>query len=111
VGRRIAAATEPSLVEWFRAQLDEDARVARAASDPNCYFDLLGGSNAEEAFLREFDPARVLREVEAKRALIGKLDGDPFDALGAEGAYELLVLQHLALPYADRHGYREEWRP
>jgi len=69
------------------------------------------------------DPARVLREVEAKRKVIELyeyavaawlLDRDkpnpPTVHLGEKAMAEA-VLQALALPYSDRPGYREEWRP
>jgi hypothetical protein len=65
------------------------------------------------AHIAEHDPARVLREIEAKRQLV---------TLHSEGASELFcsnceheppcpTLRLLALPYADRLGYREAWRP
>ena len=76
------------------------------------------------------DPARVLREIDAKRQLIAR--GGPFctsdcDEPGNEpmnpdtnwttplehhfdcGAYEAAKV--LAAVYADRPGYREDWRP
>lgn len=58
-------------------------------------------------------PARVLAEVAAKRALFAAVDADkdPFDAMGAETAYESLVWEHLALAYAAHPDYRQEWRP
>jgi hypothetical protein len=70
-----------------------------------------------------WDPARVLAEVDAKRRIIDRwadlrrevldaLDRDEDDAAptATEFAYEQVV-QTLALPYADRPGYRDEWRP
>jgi hypothetical protein len=68
------------------------------------------------------DPARVLREVEARRRLI-----DQYEAMraGAEaaagtilagaakvrlGACEMAV-KIMALPFSDRPGYRSEWQP
>lgn len=67
------------------------------------------------------DPARVLREVEAKRRILDEIVPliDQMDAqiesewgsgLGPTGESDRLV-KLLALPYADRPGYREEWRP
>jgi hypothetical protein len=68
---------------------------------------------ADAEHIARHDPARVLAEVAAKRALIAAVDADkdPFDALGAESAYESLVCEHLALPYAGHPDYREEWKP
>jgi hypothetical protein len=74
------------------------------------------------------DPARVLREIDAKRKLVdehkpGMQKGWPnmgrhcLSCTGArvwdESSNEsnCLTLRLLALPYADRPGYRNEWRP
>jgi hypothetical protein len=78
------------------------------------------------------DPARVLREVEAKRRIIHAHDR-PHECLALTGSGEhsvvdgqpwelwepthtadhgpCLVLRLLALPYADHPDYREEWKP
>lgn len=67
------------------------------------------------------DPARVLREVEAKRQLILWYEKpeestalpDYFNRFNTSVQQSVLVqvLRHLALPYADHPDYREEWRP
>lgn len=55
------------------------------------------------------DPARVLRDIEAKRQLIDWVlrwplrPGPPSSVDG--------VLERLALPYADHPDYRDTWRP
>lgn len=87
------------LVTWLRARLDDDERVARAAT---YWGDLPLGHLASdlEAHLIHWMPPRVLAEVEAKRRIL--------DAYEDETGY---LLRLLALPYADRPGYREEWRP
>ena len=130
------ATTAPELATWLLAQIDEDERVARAAAEapwtsrhdviPTCHIFgdfgwLVRGPDVETAdsdqgratadHIARHDPARVLAECDAKRRLIKAVEGDPFDAMGAEPDYERTVLQHLALPYADRDGYREEWKP
>ena len=68
-------------------------------------------------------PARVLAECEAKRRIIDEHPKtDRYDesiafCLTCEngharpGAYPCYTLRLLALPYADRPGFREEWRP
>lgn len=122
---------------WLRAQLDEDERVARATIHPNHTGEWVFGEHVEwsaygdrarwELTLDEIaptiwdtsgigpsplrhmarhDPARVLREIEAKRRIL-----DAWDQDGAfwPGGSDVPAL--LALPYADRPGYREEWRP
>jgi alkanesulfonate monooxygenase SsuD/methylene tetrahydromethanopterin reductase-like flavin-dependent oxidoreductase (luciferase family) len=53
-----------------------------------------------------YDPARVLREVEAKRRIVGWADSP------ALPDYETnYVLTSLALPYSDHEEFKEEWRP
>lgn len=81
------------LVEFLRARCDEDRAWA---DNPEC---------AE-------DPARVLREVEAKQAIVdyesdGHLRGLHIDAWGIWRDQ----LKSLAAVYAGHPDYREEWRP
>lgn len=109
------------LVEWLRLQLDEDEQLARAAAGPSpgggeWMMSDTGrhpGYTPEQAeHIALHDPARVLREVEAKRRLIGahpELDRCTACAAGESGRCPNLRL--LALPYSDRPGYREEWKP
>lgn len=59
------------------------------------------------------DPARVLREVEAKRLILAwcvRMDPEP-NVGGVLAGEARRITRWLALPYADRDGYREEWRP
>jgi hypothetical protein len=53
------------------------------------------------------DPARVLREVEAKRRIVDLFG--PRHERHDPDAFDLLML--LALPYSDRPGYQKVWRP
>lgn len=63
----------------------------------------------DAAFIAEHDPARVLRETEAKRRIVA--EAAEYQA-GMHGYPEMkAVLRLLALPYADRPGFREDWRP
>src|SRR5690554_5666985 len=55
------------LVEFLRAQLDEDERVARAADGESYWLD---EGDATGDFLHHHDPARVLAEVAAKRRIL-----------------------------------------
>ncbi|MER6834265.1 DUF6221 family protein [Streptomyces cellulosae] len=123
-------------MQWLRAQLDEDERIARGTGQPGTSWqnlDMVGelrddvnaGTVAyiprEEtrAHIAEWDPVRVLREIDAKRQLIHRYEramenrrAHP-DDLASAGALLALhgAVKLLALPYADRPGYREEWRP
>lgn len=71
--------------------------------------------------IARWDPARALTEVEAKRRILDRYEDalvrqqDPeHSQIAADiqvGEYDDWVLPLLALPYADRPGYREEWKP
>lgn len=71
------------------------------------------------AHIARWDPARVLADIDAKRRII---DEHSLESNGAcrvctlgwsarPAAYPCPTVRLLALPYADREGYREEWRP
>ena len=146
------------LVQWLRAQLDEDERIARAVRVPPAWHQGPGddpewtndemvcmwppefhtpyerdkhwrGLTVEgpelAAHIAKHDPARVLREIDAKRQIVEchepwtASNGDTIcGRCGREhiegrpgGHFPCQTLRLLALPYADRPGYREEWRP
>jgi hypothetical protein len=126
------------LVRWLSAQLDEDERVARGCSGmawqehPKNWVSAASLSrvalvvhDGDRSHVVRHDPARVLRETDAKRRLLelhaleyrdrpervlGEAD-DPFCAECSGEAFPCETLRLLALPYADRPGYREEWAP
>lgn len=77
------------LVAFLRARLDEDEAWVVDGDCP-----------CPEGGLIPNCPERVLREVEAKRRLVGWAE-----------TKALYVLTALALPYADHPDYRQEWRP
>jgi len=63
------------------------------------------------------DPARVLREIDVKRQLLARYE-ELRAASKEQGLigdvteeYQDFLLRLLALPYADRPGFREEWAP
>ncbi len=126
------------LVEWLRAQLDKDERIARAVKDRSAPWDgqwMADGNSAVRTvnghvlFYRhdsgplkpgladhaaEWDPARVLREIDAKRDLLRFAEGvhDHHETFTTGVASRLEVtLRLFAAAYADRPGYRDEWRP
>ncbi|NEW74994.1 DUF6221 family protein [Streptomyces rhizosphaericus] len=154
------------LARWLGAQLDEDERIARAAcwddrSDvwtarpPQRSYErytivdylddgvvAVTPENADDDGVGQHiachDPARVLREIDAKRQILalytatlesraalrtrmrqvihsdpdefGKLHRQESELIETESGIRPVMLL-LALPYADRPGYREEWRP
>jgi hypothetical protein len=129
------------LVAFLRAQLDDDERVAQETTEDGGgrwriarYTDRtttvwdgdiqvlasLDQNNIAEHIAR-WDPVRVLAEVDAKRRILDRYE----DTLSRQGEweesqlaadicaveYQDWILPILALPYADREGYRDEWRP
>ncbi|MFI6296725.1 DUF6221 family protein [Nonomuraea sp. NPDC050790] len=116
------------LIAFLRARFDEDERVARAVAwaDRAAFWhvtprgvvsdigivverDVVIIANQRHDKLEHIarhDPARVQREVEAKRALLGLWSrATSYDRRG------MYSLRTLALPYADHPDYRLEWRP
>lgn len=139
------------LVQWLTACLDADAVKAQAAIDaefitcgqwlargPYGDGDRYGNIQSElneqiiehdllwpqAVHIVAWDPARVLREIDAKRRVV-----EEYKAAAAEYAADGLAYDHesevgrartatlkrtlrlLALPYVDREGYRTEWAP
>jgi hypothetical protein len=154
-----------ALVAWLRAQYDEDERIATAAcgavpkpsgdtwrrtrsygsamvrdEDNEVVVYDEGRPTEEQAeHIARWDPARVLREIEAKRLRIDYLVGlkhdmgpesfatyDSCRILAKPGEFGDIEVGYCscgldairdrlyrieALPYAHRPGYREEWKP
>ncbi|MFE0103676.1 DUF6221 family protein [Streptomyces sp. NPDC059009] len=125
------------LAQWLGRQLDEDARNASSWHTLDCdiHAYLQGDADSVKATMSMFHaapgavcdcdvPARVLREIDAKRRIIAEhATGRPtMEAHGLarattrtwdEEANEAncLTLRLLALPYSDRGGYKKRWRP
>lgn len=140
------------LVQWLRAQLDEDERIVEVALryvDADWRWDeeenvalasSLTTSGRQEVAITadrwhrlmiegpgvvmhvaEHDPARVLREIDAKRRVIAwhrrptqeEFSSGRHRTMGCRcyDGWPCTTLRALALPYAGRPGYREEWRP
>lgn len=142
-----------TLVEFILARLDEDERVALAATpspwridprDPNVILEPFpidsvgmagdrqrnlftgqisnrrGQSVSDARHIARHDPARVLAEVTAKRAIVEL--HEPYASESHGGAacwvcgpggfpWPCTTLRLLALPFADHSDYREEWKP
>jgi hypothetical protein len=128
-------------VAFLKARYDEDEELARQALetgtapmwDPASNVFLMPGlrnrrrlaaqgvegalDGAVEAHIARHDPARVLREIEAKQELLSRyeaMESGVLVLIGVESIlseYRRVILPQLALPYADRPDYRDEWRP
>ncbi|MFL1903108.1 DUF6221 family protein [Streptomyces tauricus] len=126
------------LVRWLGEQLDEDERIARAVEDRSAPFDgqwMADGNSAVRTlnghvlFYRHgadplkpglvdhvvaHDPARVLREIEAKRDLLRVAErAHDYHETFVNGFASALegTLRLFAAAYAARPGYQESWRP
>lgn len=66
------------------------------------------GGRAEHRHIARWDPARVVAEVEAKRERLDWIEGQLRDDPADETAQWLAKVE--GKPYADRPGWREEWR-
>lgn len=123
-----AGRAEPSpseLVAFLRARVQDDWNHARDAMVKDGEWKaertvvvLDTGGEIPEVYLgpadhiARFDPARILREVEAKRALLDLYEASQTTGPAAgyrDGLRQALVL--LASAYADHADYRESWRP
>jgi len=127
------------LAAFLAARLDEEEANAHAALAlwPSTHFTIDPGSLVLVEFHGRHDPARALREVAAKRAIlelhaisVQKISQVPFDPYTGErvpDAYDVEcnvcgwaaddpmsacpTLRHLAAVYCDHPDYRPEWAP
>lgn len=118
------------LAQWLRVQLDTDEQTARATawdgSGNKLNWELIASATidvgGDEFYVGDrtianhmmtWQPARVLTEIDAKRRIMAEhLPIDPCDAHDAScETVACDTLRLLALPYADRPGYRKEWAP
>ena len=129
------------LIAFLNARLDEDEAAAKGAAGdvweyrdtwvwcgPFEVADIFGGADMEEigGHIARHDPARVLREVAAKRAIVAtvsayeaKIDGEwgcCHSATGIAGGYcpeirpdDIRALRELAAVWSDHPDYRQEW--
>lgn len=130
----------PTVTAFIEARLAEDAAIAQAAADagaeptweadrgqvltgglndPVWLMDSLSAGDAPLVHAARHDPARVLREVEAKRALaalVHQEDGiaSADEAIkyewGSDSDMADQVLKWLAHPYSDHPDYNPAWR-
>lgn len=136
------------IVEFLRARLSEDEQAARSAATlDGCDwtpfglgaddFDRVEGASvtavgydmadASARHIARHDPARVLREVEAKRSIVDDHmddEGQCQRCLDSDGIWEedgkviaytqpypCQTVRALAAAYSDHPDYREDWRP
>ncbi|WP_433463450.1 DUF6221 family protein [Spirillospora sp. CA-128828] len=122
------------LVEFLRARLDKDERIARACSGTPWKATPSGtvstdtdepaqvatvDNDAYAEHISRHNPSRALDEVTARRQILDEYEkqswilgqGHRTPELEAAQAVRETVLRLLALPYAFHPAYQEEWRP
>jgi hypothetical protein len=115
-----AAGVSASGSRWHVA--DRGAVIVRGDDGMVVVFDEGSPSGEEAEHIARWDPARVLAEVDAKRRILDVHPGDDevsgqvfcgdgIGLVGCKWAYPCPTIRLLALPFADRPGYRAEWRP
>lgn len=132
-----------ALAEFLRARHDEDEQAARATTGPWKYHHETGGvvlptarhvpklteivstprERSDARHMVRWDSARVLREIEAKRATIADYEyaalrreefapgTDPYRRYDHRVAALRQVLLREATVYVDHRDYDPEWRP
>jgi hypothetical protein len=130
-----------SPIEFVHARLYEDEAVAKAAAGPDWFLDssedydersirytgpstLYRGQSADYSIadrvdeddaehIARHDPARVLREITAKRAILAMAEGQPTHDLAEETAKDALedVVRVLAVAWSDHPDYDPDWMP
>ena len=101
------------LAAWLLAAIAKDEADAREASGERLWRWSQHGDMviADSGHMQRFTPARMLAECAAKRRII--LRHRPTGGIGCECSevWPCPNLLDLAQPYADRPGYRAEWKP
>ncbi len=100
------------LIAFLAARLGEDEALAKRGEEvfatgwPD--YQTFDSPELDDAckYLDRFGPARVLREVEAKRAVITQWEHSPAGSPVLTNA-----LYRLAAAWSDHPGYRPEWKP
>jgi hypothetical protein len=113
------------MIAFAKARLDEDEAVAKAAQHEFRGVMSLAPSQfnvaaqvAVEDHMRRHDPARVLREVEAKRAILDhhkpvRHGGRTmcYSCLSALSYWPCPTVRHLIAVWSDHPDYQEGWKP
>lgn len=101
-----------TLTEFLIARIEEDEAAARGVNQSRFNSRVALLDTDLYGLVVRHHPARVLRECEAKRALLLMADPNDFADDGGAGMSEHADEIHrlLALPYSDHPDFRDEWR-
>jgi hypothetical protein len=113
MARRVVQASGPPAVDdlttFLRKRIAEDKAIAEECTGPDWRVDPGDGVNREH--IARHDPARVLREAEAKLTVLDELD---LAVYGQSRPYVdalLFAVRQMGIAYADHPDYQENWRP
>ena len=101
------------LARWLRAQLDEDERIAEAARQGFWTEVIASGylglqvAVGEARHIAVHDPARVLREIDAKRRTLVRCQEEMFCGIPRLVHFAKQTVREMAAVYKDRPGYAE----
>lgn len=108
----------PSLAQFLRTRLAEDQQAAQLCPPLDQWWtDSLDPGKAEDArmFVDHISPARLIREVNAKRRIVelhgGRHECPSRAAPNGSDRVGCQTLRLLALAYAAHGDYRSEWAP
>ena len=110
---------DEGLIAFLNARLDEDEAAAKA------WLPLGNPTAMQREHIARQDPGRVLREVEAKRVILGRHKplseasshlacawcSDDVDTVSLDMRWPCPDVLSLAAVYSDHPDYRPEWKP
>ena len=117
---------DDGLIAFIAARLDDDEAAALAAAGQYWEYrdswvwassfevaDVFGIPDTDETgtHIARHDPARVLREVAVKRAMLAELTRWPFDYRHDCDDPTRLFARLLGAAWSDHPDYRQEWQP
>ncbi len=107
----------PDLVAFLAARLGEDEAVARAVPDGRFAYEMCDVREPVRTHGERHDPARVLAEVAAKRAIVAAYErAEVAFRMGQEYEDGMVTAldeagEHLAYVYAEHPDYNPGWQP
>ncbi len=108
---RLVRVGNEQLAAFLAARLDEDEGLARAATPgPWEHRVDLSPSTHDAAHVVRHQPARVLRDIQGKRAIV-RLYAKQVARSSRNLGHLDTVCRHLAAAYADHPDFRQQWMP
>jgi hypothetical protein len=108
---RLVRVGSVQLAAFLAARLDEDEGLARAATPGRWDQRLDVALSVQDiAYLVRHEPARVLVDLQGKRAIV-RLYAKQVARSSRNLGHLDVVCRHLASVYADHPDYRQEWMP